>query len=133
MKPSPKTIDRIIEERFTVSLMSDSKWDKLVEALCDEFIDGIYINYKLVYDEAIYNRILDMADFKPFFVEPTLYKEVEWIEFPSQYEDYVSKNNLKAGFTTYSQNIDAIKDSINNVGKFELVSEAKKVRLYAYR
>ena len=128
-----KRLNRIISEKFNASLMSDSKWEKFIDRITD-FIDAdIFIYYKLIHDHKIYETFLKHSDFKPFFAEPTIYKEVEWIEFPDEFEDFVSKSNLKAGKRIYRQDVQRITDAINKVGQFVLERNSKSVRLYAYR
>ena len=62
-----------------------------------------------------------------------MYKEVEWIEFPSMYEDYISRDNLKAGKRIYSQDIKKILKVINLIGKFKLDSKEDCIKIYAYK
>ncbi|HHJ3172650.1 TPA: DUF6678 family protein [Vibrio parahaemolyticus] len=108
-------IDNLIAEKYSVSLMNDTKWDKLLESVTDLFEQGVHINYK------------------PFFIEPIFYKEVEWVEFPTTYEDYISVNNLKAGTKQYHQCIDDIEAVIEGVGKFELERTESSIKLFAYK
>lgn len=45
-------IDRIIATRFTVSLMSNAKWRKLIDVLQSEFDEQIFsIRFKLVHEK----------------------------------------------------------------------------------
>ncbi|WP_378187540.1 DUF6678 family protein [Aquimarina sp. W85] len=78
-------LNKIIDNKFSSSFMSDSKWDKLMESLTEKF-DEIFVNFKLVHSDEIKNTSFITTDFKPFFIEPILYKEVEWIQFPIEYE-----------------------------------------------
>ncbi|MFC3192626.1 DUF6678 family protein [Marinicella sediminis] len=131
-RPSLQAINKLIKSKFSASFMSDAKWDKLIAALCDRLADGFFVNYKLVYGEEVNSTYFDVPDFKPFFAEPILYKEVEWIEFPSEFEDCISRDNLKAGNRLYKQDITAIEDFINALGQFKCVADDNKLRLYAY-
>jgi hypothetical protein len=36
-------LDRLIAARFTVSLMNDSKWERLIDRLTDAFASGIHV------------------------------------------------------------------------------------------
>jgi len=126
-------LDRIISQRFSVSLMSDSKWERLIDQLTDVFEGGIHVNYKLIHIDTVYQTSFISSDFKPFFGEPTIYKEVEWIEFPDRYEDYVNQNNLKAGKRMHDQDILAIGREIERIGKFDLEFLPGSIRLYAYK
>ena len=79
-------IDRLIAERFSVALMNDSKWERLLGRLTTTFEGGVHIAYKLIHSDKIRQTTLTSPDFKPFFTEPTLYREIEWLEFTSRYE-----------------------------------------------
>jgi len=125
-------LDKLINS-FKVSNMNNSKWEKLIDELTNVISNEIYINYKLVTEEEIYSTSFITSDFKPFFAEPILYKEVEWIEFPEKYEEYISKDNRKAGKTIFCQNIIEIYKILNQIGKLDLEKSSCAVRLYAYR
>jgi hypothetical protein len=112
--------------------MNDAKWERLIAGLTDAFEYGLHIRYKLIHGEAIHELYLQAPDSKPFFAEPTLYKEIEWIEFSSAYEDYVSLDNRKAGKKTYAQDVVAIEQEIRRIGLFQLTRLPSGVRLYAY-
>ena len=119
-------------ERFDASYMSNAKWEKLLTRLTCES-DEIFFSYKLVYGEEIRQSSIDLPDDAPFFIEPIIYKEVEWIDFPSIYEDFVSHNNLKAGKKAYHQDIDRIEQIIHSLGQFLLERSDGSLKLYAYR
>ena len=125
-------LDQIIRDRFSRSLMSNSKWDKLLGNLTDAFPDGVRVRYKLIYLNDTLATHIVAPDFKPWFGEPTLYKEVEWIEFPSEYEDLADPNNRKAGMATFRQDTASIADKIKRIGIFETEKLPNSVRLYAY-
>jgi hypothetical protein len=125
-------IDRIIKEKFTSSFMNDSKWDKLIETLTDK-LDEIFINYKLIHDDKIHFTSLDTPDFKPFFIEPTFYKEVEWIEFPKTFNIKQNKRTTRTYIKEQKQDIDSIEKIINQIGKFMIEKEDNSIKLYAYR
>ncbi len=138
MKPSVQSpteheLDRLISTRFTVSLMNDSKWERLVERLTDIFTGGIHVSYKLIHSDVVHQTTLATSDFKPFFLEPTLYREIEWLEFPHRYEDFVDRDNKKAGTRICEQNVSAIQCEIHQIGKFELEDVATGLRLHAYK
>lgn len=112
--------------------MNDTKWEKLIDEVTDEF-EEVFVNYKLIYSEEVYDTIFYRSDFKPFFIEPTLYKEVEWIEFPLKDEDYVNRNNLKAGKKLRTQNVNLIAKAVNTIGQFEVELTEGGLKIYAYR
>jgi hypothetical protein len=125
-------IDRIIKEKFTSSFMNDSKWDQLIETLTDK-LDEIFINYKLIHDDKIYFTSFNSPDFRPFFIEPTFYKEVEWIEFPKTFKTEQNKRTTRKHFKGQNQDIDTIEKIINQIGKFIIEKEDQSIKLYAYR
>ncbi len=126
-----KYCDDIIKNNYSASYLNNTKWYKLIEALTNKF-DEISMNVKLIYDDVIENHILNSPDFAPYFIEPIKYKEVEWIEFPNEYEYWINDNNLKAGTKLYKQNYQAIKLEIDKIGKFKIDEYDNKIRLYAY-
>jgi len=124
--------DNLIKENFSSSYMNNTKWVKLIETLINEF-EEIYVNYKLIYDEVIDSYLIDILDFEPFFLEPIIYKEIQWIEFPDEYEFWKNKNNLKAAEQLYIQDLDSITKVIEKIGKFCLEKFPNGIRIYAYR
>jgi len=125
-------LDKIIEENYSVSYMNNTKWNKLIESLTDQ-LDKIYVNYKLIHSDEVNGNIFDSPDFEPFFIEPILYKEIEWIEFPKQYEDWKNENNRKAGKQYFTQNLEGIKYAIRKTGQFEMDTEENSLRIYGYK
>jgi len=123
--------DRYISKNYSGSYLNNTKWIKLINGLTNEF-NEVFINYKLVYDDIIKGYLFNTADFKPYFLEPIKYKEVEWIEFPFEYEYWVNTNNLKAGKKVYNQHLKAIKAKIESLGVFRIDEYENRLRLYAY-
>lgn len=117
---------------FRASYMSNTKWEKLLHVLTEE-LGEVHFEYKLVYNEEVKQSSLDAPDFPPFFIEPIEYREVEWVEFPDVYEDFVSYDNLKAGKKDYSQDINRIEEVIRSLGQFPLERLEGSLKLYAYR
>ena len=122
--------DNIIAERFKTSCMNNAKWLRLLDALTS--IDGLVADCrtKLVWDDEIrYMQIDGMThdfDYWPRAMEAMIsgvprgwydYKEIEWIEFPTDAE----------------HNVLEIRSTIDAVGQFELESTDTALRLYAYR
>jgi len=124
--------DKVIKKSFSAAYMNNTKWYKLIEKLTDNF-ETVYLNYKLIYNNSVKGHHFDTADFEPFFLEPILYKEIEWIEIPSNYESWVSTSNRKAGKKLYHQDLNEIKSEIDKIGNFELDVQEDKIRLYAYK
>ena len=131
--PSNEKIAKVISEKFTVSLMSDTKWKKLITGITSALEREVFLEYKLVHSDEISQASFVEPDFGPFFIEPIIYKEVQWIEFLSRYEDYVSEDNKKAGTKVYEQDIGNISKVINSIGQFEVEETDKGLRLYAYK
>lgn len=121
-------LDDYIRNHFKCSYMSDSKWKRLINRLGD----GFAISYKLINDEKRYTFSLDQAD-DQFFVEPILYKEIEWIEFPHEYEDYLNPDNKKAGKVTLKQDLSRINGIMKSIGTYECEYTDHKIRIYGYR
>tara|TARA_B100000674_G_C37130480_1_gene597565 strand:- start:50 stop:481 length:432 start_codon:yes stop_codon:yes gene_type:complete len=127
-----KNLNSIIKSNYSASYLNDTKWEKLIESLTDS-LGEVFINYKLVYDNVIEGHLIDCVDFQPYFIEPITYQEVEWIEFPNSYEDWVNKNNLKAGKKIYNQDLKKIKEELNKVGQFKIDNFGYSIKLYAYQ
>jgi hypothetical protein len=137
-RPIPnEKVDTFIKSRFSASFMNNTKWEKLIDTLTAEF-DCIYVNYKLIYNDKVNPTYFQgSSDFRPYFQEPTFYKEVEWIEFPKTYnvEDKVYKHgNLITGIKKpMTQDINKIEEIINKTGKFMLEKDTNSIKLVAYR
>jgi len=127
-----KNVDQLIKERFTSSFMNNTKWVKMINTLTYK-LDKLYLNYKLIYDDVIEGSLFDMADAEPYFVEPIVYKEIEWIEFPNEYEGWVNENNRKAGRKIINQDIEKIKLELEKLGQYDLEFYDNKIRLYGYK
>ena len=133
MKPIEKNnIEKIINEEFSASFMNDTKWDKLIEVLTEK-MDEIFVNYKLIHDETIYFTSFDIPDFKPFFLEPIFYKEVEWIEFPEVFKIEQNIRTTRKYSKEQKQDIDSIERIINAIGEFMIERKENNLKLYAYR
>lgn len=116
--------------------MSNTKWKTLINGIAALYPDGVVYTYKTIYtaeEDHIpsYNHCHCADD--QFFAEPLLYKEVEWIEFPSEYECLVNANNRKAGLEIRYQAINPIRLNIHTFGCFDLEDFGYAIRIYAYR
>ena len=125
-------INRLISEKYTSSFMNNSKWVKLMDNLTEN-IGEIFLNYKLIYTDDIISTSFIISDFKPFFDEPTLYKEIEWIEFTKHFATTANQRSSRRITKTRTQNLDLIVDIIENTGTFAIEKSENKIRLYAYR
>jgi hypothetical protein len=113
--------------------MSDSKWERLIDSLAELFPSGLHVAYKLVHSEVIQQTTLTVSDFKPFFAEPTLYREIEWVDFLHFYEGCADPDNRKSGKMIFEQQVAAIEVEIQRLGQFELKQVQTGLRLYAYK
>ena len=125
-----KNIDELISKNYSSSYLNNTKWFKLIDVLTNE--EEVFINFKLIYDDVIEGYLFDSTDFKPYFLEPIKYKEVEWIKFPNDFQYWINTNNLKAGKKIYKQDFKAIKAKIESIGKFKIEESENKLKLYAY-
>lgn len=132
MKYQSRNVDKLIRENYSESYLNNTKWFKLIESLTEK-MDKVFIKYKLVYDDVIEDFIFSYSDAYPYFIEPILYKEVEWIEFPVHFESWVNENNLKAEKKTYNQDVIEIEKELNRIGKFKIEKFENCIRLYAYK
>ncbi|MCG7499691.1 hypothetical protein MHO82_22765 [Vibrio sp. Of7-15] len=77
-------LEATIKRKFSVSFMSNTKWFKLL-TYCASFEEKKYrIQFKLVHDDKV--RISYTESNEDFvehnwFIEPWIYKEIEWLEF----------------------------------------------------
>jgi hypothetical protein len=82
-------LDSLISRRFSASNMSSSKWVKLLRCAAQIADKVPKMNYKLVNEEEIhysYNEEVAEAIDEVWFREPIIYKELEWVEFPYEYQ-----------------------------------------------
>ncbi len=131
-------IDREIEKAvsaFSQHLMSNSKWVKLI----DKFVDNIdkikKIEFKRVQKDQIGELYLSEETAFGFdywqngfeghnsFGGWLTFKEIEYLIFPKIID---SNNNLK-------QDLEQIKELINNVGQFSLDMNEERLKLTCYQ
>ncbi|MFL9843708.1 DUF6678 family protein [Flavobacterium rhizosphaerae] len=127
-----ENINKFIGEKFNGSFMNNTKWDKLLKALT-ETVGEIVIQYKLIYKEEICLTTFIMPDIKPFFLEPILYKEIEWVEFPAEYNMPVNTRESRKKINIKIQDVSLIKKIINETGQYITEERDERLRLYAYR
>ncbi len=125
--------DRIILEKYQASFMSDTKWHKLLDGLCEILDVELFVNYKLIYSDEVFQTSFLSSDFKPFFIEPIFYKEVEWLEFPLSYTSYISENNHKAGKGDFLQDVEEIFRVATNLGKYEVLKSDQGLKVFGYK
>lgn len=123
MTLTEKNIEKIIRKSNFSSFMNNSKWEKLFENLIEEF-DSLFIRFKLIGREKIEETEFDMVDFNPYFIEPILYKEIEWIEFPPKMLMLKNKRVSRQTISEHKQDTTQIEKLINKIGT---------LRLYGYK
>ena len=132
MTLTEKNIENIIRESNFSSFMNNTKWEKLFENLIEEF-DSVFIRFKLIGREKIEETEFDMVDFNPYFIEPVLYKEIEWIEFPQKMLVIKNKRISRQTLSEYNQDTSKIENLINEIGIFDLEMDNGVLRLYGYK
>lgn len=119
-----------IVNSFASSFMNDAKWVKLLEALSSTENLVRHSKVKLVWDDELRDIGIDDDisydfDFYDHAMEAMIsgyprgwysYKEIEWIEFPSD-----------------DQDVEEIEKAIKKVGKFQLETINGNLRLYGYK
>ncbi len=132
MDSTRKNIQNIVQKNNFSSFMSDSKWRKLFENLVEEF-DTVFIRYKLLGSEKIMETEYDVVDYNPFFIEPILYQEIEWVEFPKEVLIIKNKRISRQEIFKYEQDIIKIENFIAHIGKFATEKYNGTLRLYGYK
>lgn len=117
---------------FKASFMNNSKWEKLLDNLTEEF-DSIYIRYKLISEEKIKETIFDCIDSKPFFIEPVYYQEIQWIEIPKNSLLIQNKRITRQVITEFNQDLEKIENLINRIGLFEIEKGEESLKIYGYK
>ena len=141
MKPkilSDEELNKIINKKYSSSLMNDSKWVKLIQTLVNNHGLIGKCQAKLIYDDKIRALIIDEDalfnfDFYAHSVEAmithvtggwTLYKEIEWISFPRIY--YQNDQSL-------NQDVEKISEIIHKIGQFNDELTDEYYRIYGYK
>ncbi|KZN45844.1 DUF6678 family protein, partial [Pseudoalteromonas luteoviolacea] len=78
-------LDSVISRKYSASYMSNTKWVKLFKAACPFYPEIQKMDYKLVYSDGIKSTGIEEYEEHiddKWFIEPAIYKEIEWIEFP---------------------------------------------------
>ena len=112
-------LDGILSRNYSASYMSNTKWIKLLKATCAFYPYIQKINYKLVYSNEVKNTFTEEHEehiSEYWFIEPSIYKEIEWLEFP--YEG-------NSGLTSFET-------KINQLGKFQVVKTLTGLRILGY-
>lgn len=136
---SDEKIDKLIKDKYTASFMSNAKWVKLIQLLVDNYELIKCCHVKLIYDNKMrhmkitgheqydldfYSDSMESMVTNPIVRGWTLYKEIEWIDFPTALES--NKEIIK-------QDIIKIKQCINGLGRFNEEVTNEYYRIYAYK
>ncbi|MBQ4810280.1 hypothetical protein J8M20_02985 [Pseudoalteromonas luteoviolacea] len=81
---SYQRLDSVIARKFSVSYMSNAKWVKLLKAAASFEQLSYRITYKLVNNDQLktsYSEQFPEHVDNYWFIEPSIYKEIEWLEF----------------------------------------------------
>lgn len=129
-------LDRLVA-RFSVSLMSNAKWVRLLDALTAAPEIVTRCTAKLAWDDAVRSFRIAGAhygfDYYDRAVEGLIsgppsgwyqYREIEWIAFPRTHGSPARR---------IEQDLGAIRDRIHGLGQFALQADPDELRLYAYR
>lgn len=125
-------LDKHINETFSSHYMNNTKWLKLFDTL-SENLNDFYLEYKLIYSDEIKSTTFFVSDMPPFFIEPTLYKEIEWICFPLNYLQTINKRTSRSYTKEFNQDIGQIERIIKSIGEFELDLSNSEIKLYGYK
>ncbi len=112
-------LDSTISRKFSASYMNNTKWVKLLKAACPFYPDIREMNYKLVCSGEVKNTIIEEYEEHiddHWFIEPSIYKEIEWLEFPFD-------GNPK---------LDEFEILLNQLGKFPLLKTPTGLRVLGY-
>ncbi len=131
-------------ESFSARLMSDTKWTKvfktlsqhsdlinkcLIKDIWNDVLREIHIPSLESYTETFHNSgIKDVMT-----GGPSVFKEIEWVEFPSNWVIARQMRNEKLEPHKYSQDILKIKECLLTVGQLEIEMETDKLILYGYK
>ena len=129
-------IRKVIKKRFSASYMSDAKWRKLFLALAPLELKQAY--WKFVdLDDEFSDRFVEADDIMEEYVGdcgiaggPFAYQRIEWIEIPAIGRHPIYKTIPHMEF---EQNIQEVKNKLDEIGLFEVHQTERGIRVYAYR
>ena len=115
---------------FDVSLMSNTKWVKLLNALSNLNLNNAVTTVKLIWDSEVRSFRLDSDiefnfDYYPSSVESLVsgypkgfydYKEIEWLTI-----------------NTSASNLKLIDDSLSEIGQFCVNKSTRSIQVFAYK
>ncbi|WP_373416016.1 DUF6678 family protein, partial [Vibrio parahaemolyticus] len=129
-------LDKVIKNRFSVSLMSNAKWRKVFTVLdvpelmlnqCYwKFVDNDYefLGWFTKSDELMEKYVGDYGS------GPFAYKRIEWLEIPKVGKPGGYEN---VPFKHWHQDIDGALSILNSVGHFDIELTDRGLRIYGFR
>ncbi|HHY0552576.1 TPA: DUF6678 family protein, partial [Vibrio parahaemolyticus] len=129
-------LDKVIKNRFSVSLMSNAKWRKVFTVLdvselmlnqCYwKFVDNDYefLGWFTKSDELMEKYVGDYGS------GPFAYKRIEWLEIPKVGKPCGYEN---VPFKHWHQDIDEVLSILNSVGHFDTELTDRGLRIYGFR
>ncbi|MCR9412915.1 hypothetical protein NB471_10125 [Vibrio alginolyticus] len=129
-------LDKVIENRFSVSLMSNSKWRKVFTVLdvpelmlkqCYwKFVDNDdeFLGWFTKSDELMEKYVGDYGS------GPFAYKRIEWLEIPKVGKPSGYEN---VPFKHWHQDIDGALSILNSIGQFDTELTGRGLRIYGFR
>jgi len=133
-----KKLERLLESKFNDSYMSNPKWVKLISCLVSNHDLIKKCQVKLIYDQKqreliltgdeLFNHDYYLTSMESMVTDPivpgwTLYKEIESLNFPESFE-------IKGKLVT--QDLEKIKNIINNIGSFQMNHSKNELIIIAY-
>lgn len=128
---------------FRFGFMSDAKWRKLFVAICTEGSPARHCEIYDFFGSCVNEIRFPAADYAQGICEnyisqrlttsekPTLYAEIEYIEFAKFYDFASCGALLPPG--RKSQDLDAIARYLEHLGKFEMEPGEQSLKIYGYR
>jgi len=134
-------LEELIRDEFSVLLMSNSKWVKLIAALIANWQEVNQCLVKPIWDDKPpFRRLLFDEhthynfDYYAAAMEAMVsdkprgwyaYKEIEWLDFPRQL-------TINTAAPDAVQNLELIKQIIDGIGEYFIELTPNNLRLYAY-
>ena len=130
-------LDKTISSNYQYSFMSNTKWKKLFSALdIPELIFDQIILKKVNTDMPYRTWVPQKDDLEDKWVSEGeneysyFYKEIEWIEIPKIVKPYGYEN---IPFKHYIQDIELIKNILEEIGKFEIEITDIGFKIFGYK
>jgi len=134
LREHEERIDKLVAKRFSISFMSNSKWEKLFKALDADDITLDHVKLKLVDRKTpVITYMPKTEDLENIWVSEGkndcnyFYKEIEWIELLRVYKP----SNVPSQYV--HQTIDLASEIITQTGQFETENTETGLKIYGYK